>query len=783
MPFNPQNPSSPGNPNDRKKTGTGFTNLNRIVQASQGNRLGQAVGGGVAQQAGAAKTTLNQAGAAFNQQSEANRLDSEQNKQKVAQGIEAANQGQADEQNIQDFSRFRQGQYTGPQQLQDQDKVLNQAAQAQNLGSLAQNAAGRQALLQRFVGSSGYSQGKQRLDNLLLGQSGQQDLRNARRDTQGLSQQATNAANAAQQRGQYLANQAQAFGQDVTNQLGQNTQQNLSQVDADLQAAQQAEATRQALYDAIKQNFTSAGVRDSAQNLTDAKQTDLNKLNQTLELARQNNILQQGDIGLIQKMYENLQNPAEKLYRQQNVTGAGGYLGYGTPEQATTQTASGGNIYSNLDINEVLNNAFKTQAAQNLDRAGVASDTQRARDAALAKLAGKMSNFGANDPRFQASSAAFDLNQAGKSVDAEIARLKNESIEDLPTQYQDVPFAEKLRRTFAPSGAEAATDINQDLGGALSGDASAAQRAAALARLGLLAPVRTMTGLAVNPAMQTLDSVNNNANKVLSGDVGQKLEGAAGLYNAPAQLAGNAIANVGELGQGLVNTVENNVPGGAIGKAALAPVLAPINFFGDTVTGGLKDVGNAIANPVGAVKNAGVSGVAKAALAPISLINPVQPVKKVAKAVSNIFCYAAGTPIRMKNGSYKAVDKLELGDELYYGGKVTATGHSKQENMYEYKGTKVSGSHAVFENGKFVRVEDSKSGKKLSGEMEVFPIECENHVMVTKTHLGADFSEIDGGIGMEPEERIKKLNSDKKKLKKLDAASTLLFDKHVYKKD
>lgn len=218
--INPFNPSNPGQPNDRKKTGTGFTNLNRIMSASQGNKLGQAVGGGVVAQAGQAKNALNQARTGFNQEAEANRLDSDANKQKVQQGIQAANTtGQVDDNTVKDFSTFRAGQYAGPQNLKNETQVINQAQNAQNLGAMAGSAGGRQALLQRFVGGAGYSQGKQRLDNLLLGQSGGQDLRNARRETQGLSQEAQRTADAARQTGQYLTGQAQEFGNQVKRDL------------------------------------------------------------------------------------------------------------------------------------------------------------------------------------------------------------------------------------------------------------------------------------------------------------------------------------------------------------------------------------------------------------------------------------------------------------------------------------------------------------------------------------------------------------------------------------
>lgn len=262
MAIQPFNPSSPGNPNDRKKTGTGFTNINRIMQASQGNRLGQAVGGGVSGQASQAKAGLQQAKGTFGQESQANRLDTEENKQKVQEGMSAAERGEDINEGIaKSFEKFRGGQYTGPTQLGNETQVVNQAQQAQNLGSLSGTSGGRQALLQRFVGGAGYSQGKQRLDNLLLGQSGGQELRDARRQSQGLGQAATSAAEAARQNAQYLSNQAKAFGEDVKGQLGSTIG---AQGEALTKQAEQANIARDAKVKALQEGgWKTEGLTDA----------------------------------------------------------------------------------------------------------------------------------------------------------------------------------------------------------------------------------------------------------------------------------------------------------------------------------------------------------------------------------------------------------------------------------------------------------------------------------------------------------------------------------------
>jgi hypothetical protein len=79
-------------------------------------------------------------------------------------------------------------------------------------------------------------------------------------------------------------------------------------------------------------------------------------------------------------------------------------------------------------------------------------------------------------------------------------------------------------------------------------------------------------------------------------------------------------------------------------------------------------------------------------------------------------CFIAGTPITMADGTYKAVEQVDIGDVVSVGGKVFATGKFLIDNLYEYKGIQVSGSHMVKEDGKWTRVENSRHGVSLGNE-------------------------------------------------------------------
>ena len=79
-------------------------------------------------------------------------------------------------------------------------------------------------------------------------------------------------------------------------------------------------------------------------------------------------------------------------------------------------------------------------------------------------------------------------------------------------------------------------------------------------------------------------------------------------------------------------------------------------------------------------------------------------------------CFIAGTMITMHDGSFKPVEQVDIGDEVAVGGKVFATGKFLIDNLYEYKGIQVSGTHMVKEDGKWTRVENSTHGVSLGNE-------------------------------------------------------------------
>lgn len=128
----------------------------------------------------------------------------------------------------------------------------------------------------------------------------------------------------------------------------------------------------------------------------------------------------------------------------------------------------------------------------------------------------------------------------------------------------------------------------------------------------------------------------------------------------------------------------------------------------------------------------------------------------------NPFCFAAGNKFTMADGSIKNVEDIKINDIMMYGGKVSGIGQVAISELYDYKGFKVSGSHAVFENDNWIRVENSPNAKIVSVEETiVYPIVNEFNLMISGTEVFADMNEVENGQLYSHEERLDKLNEIK----------------------
>jgi len=246
--------------NPSAQRGSGYTNIQRVLQANVGNQLGQAVGGGIQQQAQQTQSGIQQAGQQFEQASQAANIATPERQQALQQILQdptkyfGQNIGQDQMQQAAQAQQLVAGQYGGPTQLQNLGQLQSQVGAAQQLGQAVTSAGGQQALLQRFLGAPQYQAGQQAFDVALLGATGTPQLQAARRATFGLGRQLTGQETAAEQQAQQLTSQAQQAGQQAQQQLGQTITGEQTQLQ---QQAQQAQAARDAQVQALLQGVQS----------------------------------------------------------------------------------------------------------------------------------------------------------------------------------------------------------------------------------------------------------------------------------------------------------------------------------------------------------------------------------------------------------------------------------------------------------------------------------------------------------------------------------------------
>ena len=93
--------------------------------------------------------------------------------------------------------------------------------------------------------------------------------------------------------------------------------------------------------------------------------------------------------------------------------------------------------------------------------------------------------------------------------------------------------------------------------------------------------------------------------------------------------------------------------------------------------------------------------------------NPGGSSGAMSDANAGTFCFDPNTLIQMADGSEKKIKEIQLGDQTK-GGEVTGVFQFKaSDEIHDYKGVVVAGSHYVKEDGKFIMVQDSPISVKI----------------------------------------------------------------------
>jgi hypothetical protein len=137
------------------------------------------------------------------------------------------------------------------------------------------------------------------------------------------------------------------------------------------------------------------------------------------------------------------------------------------------------------------------------------------------------------------------------------------------------------------------------------------------------------------------------------------------------------------------------------------------------------------------------------------------PLKIAGGAIGSIFCHVAGTLVAMKDGTYKLIEDLRLGDELI-GGKINHIGMAIADApIYKYKDEYCTKNHVVFEDNKF-RFIQNVEGATLTDKSKntvVYPLDTEKGFYITKSGVvSSGFMRIEGSYN--PAMELELLNLD-----------------------
>ena len=104
------------------------------------------------------------------------------------------------------------------------------------------------------------------------------------------------------------------------------------------------------------------------------------------------------------------------------------------------------------------------------------------------------------------------------------------------------------------------------------------------------------------------------------------------------------------------------------------------------------------------------------------------------------FCFDPSTLIQMADGSTKKIKNIQLGDDTK-GGEVTGVFQFKaSDEIHDYKGVTVAGSHYVKEDGKFIMVKDSPLAVKIDKIPVVYSLDTTGRRIFIKDIEFADYN-------------------------------------------
>lgn len=129
----------------------------------------------------------------------------------------------------------------------------------------------------------------------------------------------------------------------------------------------------------------------------------------------------------------------------------------------------------------------------------------------------------------------------------------------------------------------------------------------------------------------------------------------------------------------------------------------------------------------------------------------------VVKAAKKIFCFLPDTPVEMVGDKAVPIGLLRLGDRTL-GGQVISIRRALSDDLFCYEGIYVTGSHAIREDGQWIRVGTSKKAVPIPGRFEVVSIVTTGHRIYSMGLAMADEVETEDYEDLSIDESLEALN-------------------------
>ena len=254
--------------------------------------------------------------------------------------------------------------------------------------------------------------------------------------------------------------------------------------------------------------------------------------------------------------------------------------------------------------------------------------------------------------------------------------------------------------------------------------------------------------------MTALEKVMNMPTMAGTGDAG--LEKAYSLIEQQNKLAAQKqkLSFLTDTGMQLYNIASGNdlsvLTGGGINPNAYTPIKSKISDIagmpvGQSTLGGVAGAG-AVAYGVGSllkVKPKEKKGMTAGASIGMAVGGPVGGV--IGGVIGGILgCFSSDTLVTMADNTTKPIIDIDLKDNIAIGGFVFALGKFLINDLYDYKGIKVSGTHMVNEEGIWKEIKDSKYGKSLgNNEHIVYTLGTDKRRILINNILFTDYFEVE----------------------------------------